>query len=59
MGKENLAEITGLSGDDLLEFQAFLYQRMVSTFKSTDLEIYQEIYGLWQVYRELKEKGIM
>jgi hypothetical protein len=58
VGKENLAEITGLSGDELVEFQAFLYQRMVSNFKSTDLEVYEEIYGLWKVYRELKEKGI-
>ena len=59
VGKDNLAEITDLSGDELLEFQAFLNQRMVSTFKSPDLEIYQEIYGLWEVYQELKEKGIL
>jgi len=56
---ENLAEITGLSGNELLEFQAFLAQRMVSKFKSTDLEIYEEIHGLWKVYQELKEKGII
>jgi hypothetical protein len=59
VGTENLAAITGLSDDELLAFQAFLYQRMVSTFKSTDLEVYQEIYGLWEVYQELKEKGIL
>jgi len=56
---ENLAEITGQSGNDLLEFQAFLMQRIVSTFKSSDLEIYEEIHGLWKVYQELKEKGII
>jgi hypothetical protein len=59
VGKENLAAITGLSGDELMEFQAFLYQRLHSTFKSTDLEIYKEIYALWEVYQELKEKGIL
>jgi len=56
---ESLAAITGLSGDEILEFQAFLTQRMVNTFKSTDLEIYEEIHGLWKVYKELKEKGII
>lgn len=59
VSKENLSEITGLSGDDLMEFQAFLLQRMVSTFKSTDLEVYEEIHGLWKVFRELKEKGVL
>lgn len=59
VGKENLSEITGLSDNELLEFQAFLLQRMVSTFKSTDLEVYEEIYGLWRVYQELKDKGII
>ncbi|MEN8203259.1 MAG: hypothetical protein ABFS28_11735 [Bacteroidota bacterium] len=56
---ESLAEITGLHGNELLEFQAFLMQRMVSTFKSSDLEIYKEIHGLWKIYQELKEKGII
>jgi hypothetical protein len=59
VGQENLAEITGLKGEDLMAFQAFLLQRMVHTFKSTDLEIYEEIYALWKVYQELKEKGIL
>jgi len=59
VSKENLAGITGLNGQELMEFQAFLMQRMVSNFKSTDLEIYEEIHGLWKVYQELKEKGIL
>jgi len=56
---ENLSAITGLSGNDVMEFQAFLLQRMVRNFKSTDLEIYEEIHGLWKVYQDLKEKGII
>jgi len=56
---ENLIEITTLTGDDLLEFQSFLFQRMVCTSKCTDLQIFEEVFALWKVYQELKEKGII
>lgn len=56
---ESITAMTGLTGNELMEFQSFLLQRMVRNFKSTDLEIYEEIHGLWKVYLELKEKGIL
>lgn len=56
---ENLTEITSLTGDDLQQFQAFLIQRMVCTSKCTDLQIFEEVFALWKVYQELKEKGIL
>lgn len=56
---ENLREITSLTGDQLLDFQDFLSQRMVCGIKCSDLRIYEEIYALWKVYQELKEKGIL
>ena len=56
---EQLTEITSLAGDDLTEFQAFLVQRMVCTSKCTDLQIFEEVFALWKVYQELKEKGII
>ena len=56
---ENLTEITALTGEDLLEFQDFLLQRMMCNIKCTDLQIYEEVYALWKVFQELKEKGIL
>jgi hypothetical protein len=56
---ERLTEITSLTGDDLQEFQAFLFQRMVCTSKCTDIQIFEEVFALWKVYQELKEKGII
>ena len=56
---ENLTEITSLTGYDLQEFLAFLTQRMVCTSKCTDLQIFEEVFALWKVYQELKEKGIL
>ena len=56
---ESLTEITSLTGDDLQEFQAFLIQRMVCTSKCTDLQIFEEVFALWKVFQELKEKGIL
>lgn len=59
LSPENLGEISGLTGDELLEFQAYLFQRMVCTSKCTDLQVYEEIYALWKVFQELKERGIL
>jgi hypothetical protein len=56
---ENLAQITGLSGPKLLEFQSFLLERMVCNFNCTELEIYKEIHGLWTVFQELDERGML
>ena len=56
---ENLSEVSGLTGDELLEFQAFLFQRMVCTSNCTDLQVYEEVFALWKVFQELKERGIL
>jgi hypothetical protein len=56
---ESLSEITGLSGPRLLEFQSFLLERMVCNFNCTELAIYKEIFGLWTVFQELDERGML
>jgi len=56
---ENLSDITGLSGPKLNEFQSFLLERMVCNFSCTELAIYEEIHGLWEVYQELDERGML
>jgi len=50
---ESLSNITGLSGDQLVEFMAYLYQRMVCDYKCTELKIYSEIFAHWDVYQHL------
>jgi hypothetical protein len=50
---ENVAGITGLSGEKLLDFMAYLSTRMVCDFKCGELQVYQEIYGHWEVYQIL------
>lgn len=50
---ENLSHITGLTGNNLLDFMSYLFQRMVCDHKCTELKIYSEIYAHWGVYKEL------
>jgi hypothetical protein len=50
---ESISEITGLSGEPLMEFMAYLFQRMVCDFKCTEFQVYSEIHGHWQVFQEL------
>jgi len=59
LSAENLAEITGLAGEDLERFQIFLSQRMVCDLNCSELDVYKEIYGLWEVYQEMKERGML
>jgi hypothetical protein len=59
LSAENLAEITGLTGEELDRFQIFLAQRMVCDLNCSELDVYKEIYGLWEVYQELKERGML
>ena len=56
---ENLSTITGLEGEAVLKFQSFLVYRMVCDFKCNDLDILSEIHGLWKVYQELEERGML
>lgn len=53
VSKENLANITGLSGDPLVKFMRFMYQRMVCDFRCNELKIYTEIYAHWEVFQQL------
>ena len=56
---ENISDITGLMGPELEAFQLFLSQRMVCSINCSELEIYNEIYGLWNVYQDLRERGML
>jgi hypothetical protein len=56
---ENLSDISGLSGEQLEHFKAFLFQRMVCDINCSELAIYKEIHGLLTVYRELEERGML
>lgn len=56
---ESLSEITGLSGPKLLQFQSFLLERMLCNYNCIELAIYKEIFGLWTVFQELDEKGML
>jgi hypothetical protein len=59
LSKENLSEITGLRGKELEYFQVFLSKRLVCDFRCSELDIYSEIYGLWEVYQDLKDRGML
>lgn len=48
---ENISSITNLTGVELHDFMKFLFERLVCDFKCTELQIYAEIYGLWEVYQ--------
>jgi len=56
---ENLSDITGLTGEQLQEFQIFLSQRMVCDFNCNELAIYKEIHGLLKVFQDLVERGML
>jgi hypothetical protein len=56
---ESLAGITGLAGPELLQFQSFVLERMVCGIHCTELAIYEEIFGLWTVFQELDERGML
>ena len=56
---ENLSDIIGLTGIELEDFQLFLSQRMVCDLHCSELEVYSEIHGLWKVYQDLRERGML
>lgn len=56
---ENLAGITGLSGVKLQQFMIFLSRRMVCDLNCSELDIYKEIHGLWKVFQDLDERGML
>jgi hypothetical protein len=54
IGGENLSSITGLKGNELMEFQTYLYEQMKCDFNCTEFQVYTEIHALWDLYREEK-----
>jgi hypothetical protein len=50
---ENLASITGLTGNELNEFQAFLNDNMECDFKCSEFQLYSEIHALWETYKKI------
>jgi len=56
---ENLSGITGLSGIKLQQFMLFLSRRMVCDPNCSELDIYQEIHGLWKLFQDLDKRGML
>mgnify|MGYP000355269325 CR=1 FL=1 len=56
---DNISEITGLQGSELENFMLFLSRRIVCDMNCTELAIYSEVHGLWKVYQELRERGML
>ncbi len=56
---ESLSELTDLMGSELEQFQLFLSQRIICDSNCSELEIYNEIYGLWDVFQDLRERGML
>ena len=50
-GPENLSYLTGLEGDELLEFMAHLYRELECDFRCDELKLYSEIHAIWEEYR--------
>ena len=50
---ESIADMTGLSDDDLVDFLAYLFQRMFCDFKCPEIQVYSEIYSHYEVYKKL------
>ena len=57
MSSDNISSITGLTGMELQDFISFLFQKMYCDFKCEELQIYTEIYGLWEVYQKLRKSN--
>ena len=53
LSPENLSQITGLRGDPLLEFMAFLFKRLVCDYRCSELQVYAEIYSHWEVFQQI------
>ena len=50
---ENLSSVTGLEGDALMKFMAYLFQQMKCDIHCLELDLYAEIHTLWKIYQEL------
>jgi len=55
---ESISQITGLSGDDLLGFMAYMFEKLVCDSRCTEIKIFSEIYAHWEVYKQLHPESI-
>jgi hypothetical protein len=55
VSSDNISSITGLTGKELQDFLSFLFQKMHCDFTCGELQIYTEIYDLWDIYQKLVE----
>jgi hypothetical protein len=53
MASENIGSITGLSGRQLQNFLAYLNEHLVCNFNCSEIQLYSELYALWEVYQKL------
>ncbi len=51
VSRENVASITGLEGEGLERFIEYLNLQMKCDYNCTELQIYSEMYRLWQIYQ--------
>ncbi len=56
---DKISGVTGLTGLELEDFQIFLSQRLVCDLHCSELEVLNEIHGLWRVYQDLRERGML
>jgi hypothetical protein len=59
VGIESLTQITGLEGNSLLQFRAYLFSHMDCNFNCSELKLYEEIHSLWSLYQVLDERGML
>ncbi len=58
VSSESISQITGLNGDNLLKFMAYMFERLVCDSKCSELKIYSEIYAHWEVFQQLHPESI-
>jgi len=54
MSRENMAGITGLSGDELNGFITYLEEHMICDFKCSEIAVLTEVYAHFEKYTESK-----
>lgn len=59
VGIESLTQISGLEGNSLLQFRAYLFSHMSCNLNCSELKLYEEIHALWSLYQTLDERGML
>lgn len=58
VSSESISQITGLSSNELLDFMAYMFEKLVCDSKCSEIKIYSEIYAHWEVYQQLHPESI-